>query len=429
MPIDWAAPGIGWVIFCHGVAALAALQASSASKAKQSFFMTLPARKRGGDIRVLGAVTQQVIHQHDSHHRLGDRHGANTHARVVTPAGDHLDFLAKAVNGTARHGDAGGRLQRDVRDNLLAAADAAENAARMVALKTLFGDFIAVFAAFQRHHAKAFANLHTFHGVDAHQRVGDVGIETVKYRLAEARRHVIRHDRYFRANGVALFFERAHQFVQRFQFIHIRGEERVLLHLRPVFDLQRNITHLGQTGANDDAEFLRQILFGNGTCRHAHGGFTRGRAPAAAIITQAIFLFVGVIGVSWTEHIFNRAVILGALIGIFNQQADAGAGGHALKHAGENFHLIRLAALRGVTGSAWAAAVEIVLQVGFAQRNARRHAVNDAAERQTMRLAESGYAKELSKSVACHHGSVVVSLWCFYGSAGLRPPVVNLCRC
>ncbi len=37
------------------------------------------------------------------------------------------------------------------------------------------------------------------------------------------------------------------------------------------------------------------------------------------------------------ENIFNRAVVLRALICAFNQQANAGAGRHAIKHAGENF--------------------------------------------------------------------------------------------
>ena len=71
-------------------------------------------------------------------------------------------------------------------NDLLPAADTAENAARMVALETVFGDFVAVLAAAQRHYVKAVANFHAFHRVDAHQRMGDVSIQAVKDRLVPA---------------------------------------------------------------------------------------------------------------------------------------------------------------------------------------------------------------------------------------------------
>ena len=98
-------------------------------------------------------------------------------------------------------------------NDLLPAADTAENAARMVALETVFGDFIAVLAAAQRHHVKAVANFHAFHRVDAHQRMGDVSIQAVKDRLAKSGRNATGNNGDFRADGVALFFQRAHQFI------------------------------------------------------------------------------------------------------------------------------------------------------------------------------------------------------------------------
>src|SRR5690606_16249387 len=138
------------------------------------------------------------------------------------------------------------------------------------------------------------------------------------------------------------------QLIQRVQLVGIGAEERVKFYLIPVFDGQRNVAHLGQTAADNDAEFLLEIFFGNRPCRHAHRGFTRGRTSAAAIVAKAIFLFVGIVGVARTEDVFNRAVVLGALIGVFNQQTNAGPGGTAFKNAGENFDLVRLATLRGV---------------------------------------------------------------------------------
>ncbi|MFO6426591.1 hypothetical protein ACLBOM_13700 [Escherichia coli] len=40
-----------------------------------------------------------------------------------------------------------------------------------------------------------------------------------------------------------------------------------------------------------------------------------------------------------------------------------------------------------------------MLQVRFRQRNAWRNTIDDAAERQPVRFAEGGYAKELSNCV------------------------------
>lgn len=106
----------------------------------------------------------------------------------------------------SRYGNAGGRLQRDIRHDLLTAADAAENAARVVALEARFGNFIAVFAAAQFHHLKTIANFYALHRINAHQRVRDIGIQTVKHRFAQPRRYAIGHHRDFRPDGVALFF-------------------------------------------------------------------------------------------------------------------------------------------------------------------------------------------------------------------------------
>ena len=48
------------------------------------------------------------------------------------------------------------------------------------------------------------------------------------------------------------------------------------------------------------------------------------------------------------EAVEDVAVVLGALIRIVNDQGDGRAGGLALEHAGEDLHLVGLAALGGV---------------------------------------------------------------------------------
>jgi hypothetical protein len=52
-------------------------------------------------------------------------------------------------------------------------------------------EFVAVFAATLRHDTEAVADLDALDGVEAHHRVGDVGVELVVQRLAQAHRHAV----------------------------------------------------------------------------------------------------------------------------------------------------------------------------------------------------------------------------------------------
>lgn len=144
-------------------------------------------------------------------------------------------------------------------NDLLPAADTAENAARMVALETVFGDFVAVLAAAQRHYVKTVANFHAFHRVDAHQRMGDVGIRAVKDRLAKSGGDTTGNNGDFRADGVALFFS-ARISSSNASILSGRAEERILFNQRPVFDFQRNVAHLGQAAADFNTKFLGEIF-------------------------------------------------------------------------------------------------------------------------------------------------------------------------
>ena len=127
--------------------------------------------------------------QRDRQHRLGDGRGAQPDAGVVPPGGDDVDGLAGDVDGAARHLDAGGGLERDLHDDVLAGGDAAEDAAGMVRREARRRQLVAMLAAALRRNRDAVADLHRLHGVDAHHRVRDVGIEAVEHRLAQADRH------------------------------------------------------------------------------------------------------------------------------------------------------------------------------------------------------------------------------------------------
>ncbi|MNT32952.1 hypothetical protein D3C72_1688580 [compost metagenome] len=140
--------------------------------------------------------------------------------------------------------------------------------------------------------------------------MGQIRVEAVKHRLTEANRHVFGNHADLGTNGVALFLQRTHQFIQGFQLIGIRAEERVLFNLLPIFQLADHVADLRQIAAHLYAIFLQQVFLGNSPCRNAHGGFTSRRTTTAAIIAHAVFLLVGVICMPRTEHVFDSAVIL-----------------------------------------------------------------------------------------------------------------------
>ena len=62
------------------------------------------------------------------------------------------------------------------------------------------------------------------------------------------------------------------------------------------------------------------------------------------MVTDAIFLGVGVVGMAWTKGILQCVVVLGVLGGVGNQNGDGCAGGTALKDTAKNLTGVSLLA-------------------------------------------------------------------------------------
>src|SRR5690606_1706224 len=96
-------------------------------------------------------------------------------------------------------------------------------------------------------------------------------------------------------------------------------------------------------------------------------GFAGRGAPAAAIVADAVFLVIGIVGMAGSILVADIGIVLGALVGILDHQRDRRAGrarpvrALVLEHARENFHFVSLAALRGIFALPRLAPVEIVL--------------------------------------------------------------------
>src|SRR5262249_30628048 len=92
-----------------------------------------------------------------------------------------------------------------------------------------------------------------------------------------------------------------------------------------------------------------------------HHGLAR-RSPApATMITQAVFLLVGVVGMTGAKAVLEPIVVARAGVGILDQQTDRGAGRAPLEPTGENAHRILLASLTHKVRAAGAASVDVGL--------------------------------------------------------------------
>src|SRR6185503_16378602 len=159
---------------------------------------------------------------------------------------------------------------------------------------------------------------------------------------------------------------------------------------------------LGEIAANLYGKLLSEILARDRAGRDAHDGLTRGRAAAPAVVTNAVLLLIRVVGVAGAEAVLDLRVVAAFLIDVLDEQADRRSRRATLEDAGEDLHLIRLLPLRNIARAAGPASTEILLDVGFGQRETGRTAVDDAAHRGPMAFAERRDREQSSVSIACH---------------------------
>ena len=307
--------------------------------------------------------------------------------------GHHLNRLTVDIDAAPRQAHAGGGFKGCVHHDILSRADATENTASVVTEKTLGGDLVTKLGTFRFHTAKAATDLNPLGGIDGHHRIGNIRIQSIENRLPQPRRHTFSHHRNSGTHRIAFLAQCIHIVFHRLDLAGIRREKRILAHLTPVVGFGFNRPQLRQVAADENIVLILEEFFRNRTGCHPHRGFAGRGTPPATVITEAVFLRVGVVGMAGTKGVGDIAVIFGALINVLDHQADGGAGGFALEHAGENFYLIRFAALGGVTRGAGATSIQILLDIRFVQLNTRRATINNRQQGRTMGFTAAGDCK------------------------------------
>src|SRR5207249_731027 len=109
-----------------------------------------------------------------------------------------------------------------------------------------------------------------------------------------------------------------------------------------------------------------------------------GRAPAAAMVADAIFLPVRVVGMARAEHVLDLVVVLRTRVRIADQQRDRRARSPAFEDTGQNLDFIGFMALRGVLRRARGAACEVAPEFRGLNRQPRWAAIDHAADRRAV---------------------------------------------
>ena len=170
--------------------------------------------------------------------------------------------------------------------------------------------------------------------------------------------------------------------------------------MRPHLHQRAAHLHIGQHLSRDRAG-------GN-----ARRGLARRGAAAAAIIAQAVLCFIGEVGMTGAKLVFDLGIVLGALVGVLDQEPDRRARRHLhaglrmRHHAGEDLDLVRLLTLGREARLAGPAAIKIALDVGLDERDHGRAAVDHAADRHPVALAEGRDAEHVAEGVEGHRCSL-----------------------
>src|SRR6185437_6561680 len=352
------------------------------------------------------ALTQQVIGEHDRHHRLADRHGADADAGVVPALGADLDLLAVDVDGAARRQDRAGRLDGEAEDDVLTGRDAAEHATCLIReevdLIPRHAHLIGVILAGELGGSEARADLHTLDRVDAHHRLGEIGVELVVDGIAEAGGNAARHhldDGAGRGAALPHLVEEAFPDLHRLAVGRPEGivVDRVPIPARAVDAVGAHLDQRATDGDTGSQDLARDRAGGD-----AGRGLARRGAAAAAMVADAVFLPIGVVGMAGAEAVLDRLVILGARILVLDHQRNRRAGGAPLEDAGKDADAVALAPLGRKARLAGAPPVEPVLDVALGELDQRRRAVDHAADGRPMAFTPGGEAEEAAEAVAGH---------------------------
>jgi len=331
----------------------------------------------------------------------------------VASAAFELDRVAVAVHGGPGLQDCRHGLEPDPEYDVLAVADAALDPAASVgggadSVAPVHERVVVLGTAHQRA-AQPGAEFKRLGGREGPHGLSEVGVQAVEHRFAPARRHAAGDEHDGASDRVALCLDLSDALLHALGGFRMWAPNRVGVDLLAAVEGGRerhgDVLHALDVGADFDAEGGEDLAC---DCpgHHARDRFP-GRSPAAAAdVAEPVLRFVREVRVGGTERVLEVVVVgrSGGRVG------DGESEGRARRHQpvrpfdcpGKPLHLVGFAARGGQGGLAGPAARKLRLHGAQIQRQPRRTAVHDAAQRRAVRLAKRRQPKNVAKGVSCH---------------------------
>ena len=129
---------------------------------------------------------------------------------------------------------------------------------------------------------------------------------------------------------------------------------------------------------------------GDSACDHTRGRFASRCPPASTMIAEAVFLPVGVVGMSGTATVAQGVIILAAVVAVANEKGDGCAQRRTVEESAQPFHLVGFTAWRGVgrRGIAFAPTLQFGVDQRGVDRQAGRATVDDSPYGRAVGFAE-----------------------------------------
>ena len=357
-------------------------------------------------------LAEQVITEHEMHHRFDHRDGARQDAGIVAPARGQLGSLSLHSDCLLNLRNRGGRLEGDTEKDVLAIADATLDAAGAVRGR---GDFpllndegVVVLAAGEACSREAAANLKSLGGWKAHHRLGEIGLQLVKDGLAQRVRDSANDALDGATDAVTLgsdFLDAGDHRLGGFEIGTTHGGS-IDLGGRNCRLIDFGVQIVDRANVGDD--LIGGVKRADHLTRHDASGHTPdglagGRAATAFPVPDAVLALVGKIGMRGAEHRLHLGVGRGARILVIDGHHDRRAEGLALKDSGEDTALVLLLTRGDDVALARATPVKLNLNLLRSDREPGGTSVDDAADSSSMGFTPSGDTEESSKDTS-HKG-------------------------
>ena len=118
------------------------------------------------------------------------------------------------------------------------------------------------------------------------------------------------------------------------------------------------------------------------------------------MVTDAVLLVIGVVGMRRTEETTYVLVVLRVLVGVAYLETDRSACRFALEHAAQELHLVGLVSGSGDVALTRATTIQFALHEIHVDFDAGRESIDDTADRHAMAFAECRECKEIAKCIS-----------------------------